>query len=166
MGPRKSMNSSRQVAQLLLLVFGLFELFAQLAAAQSDSTPRSTSKKQDDTELVRMWQQGKDKDPAGWAKSILEAQEALAMFGYGTTFTARLDDQTQGALRRYQARNNLAVTGDLDFKTWRRILDDNIALTADIPLGPGYRFNDSNWNNIFTANGIWLEQGQEPQAST
>jgi hypothetical protein len=113
-----------------------------------------------------MWQEVKDKDPAGWAKSILEAQEKLATFGYGTTFTAKLDDQTKEALRSFQKRNELPITGDLNFNTWSRIQDDDLALKRDIPIGPPYLFNDSDWNNVFTAEGVWLEQGKDPDANT
>src|SRR4030095_15633016 len=158
--------SSRQVACLLLSILPLVVPFAQLSLAQSKATARLTSTKAADTDLVRMWQEVKDKDPAGWAKSILEAQEKLATFGYGTTFTAKLDDQTKEALRSFQKRNELPITGDLNFNTWSRIQDNDLALKRDIPIGPPYLFNDSDWNNVFTAEGVWLEQGKDPDANT
>jgi peptidoglycan hydrolase-like protein with peptidoglycan-binding domain len=166
MSSLKHNSIARQLARSTLCFLPLVAPFVQLSLGQSKSSLKLTSKKDRDTELVRMWKEVKDKDPAGWANSVLEAQERLARFGYGTTFTAKLDDKTKEALRRFQARNNLPVTGDLDFDTWSHIQDDDIALNRVIPMGPAYLFNDSDWNNIFTAEGVWLEQGKEPDATT
>jgi len=112
----------------------------------------------------------KEKDPAGWSKlraqEILDAQEDLARFGYGTVFTAILDEKTMEALRTYQKRSGLPVTGDADAATLRRLMEDKAELERHIPLGPVYSFDDSNWNDFVTIDGSWFEQGKEPDAKT
>jgi hypothetical protein len=121
-------------------------------------------------ELEHSWKELRAKDPAAWnkfkASLLLDAQKALAEFGYGTVFTAALDDKTQEALRTYQRRNGLPVTGDMDGRTWVRLQEDKSALGQDIPLGPLYMFSDSDWNNFVKVEGAWLEQGKEPDAAT
>src|SRR5580704_2054408 len=133
-------------------------------ASQSSQTPSSTQKGAD-KELEESFNEIR-KDPRSWAQSLLESQESLAKFGYGTLFTGKLDDRTKEALRAYQGKNHLPATGDLDFATWKRIQHDGISLEADIPIGPMYVFNDSDWDNVVTAQGIWLEQGKEPTSET
>jgi hypothetical protein len=120
----------------------------------------------DGRESERAWNVMKQKDPSGWAQTVLESQESLAKFGYGTLFTGRLDDRTKGALRAYQNRNVLPPTGELDYATWMRIQLDSAALRPDIPIDPMYMFSDSDWDNVLTAEGVWLEQGKEPTDKT
>jgi len=133
---------------------------------QEKSTSPAFGIEPQDKELEKMWNEAKQKDPQGWARSVLDAQENLAKFGYGTLFTAKLDEKTKEALRAYQRRNSLPATGDLDFATWSQIQHDSAALWLDIPLGPPYMFNDVDWDSVFTVEGIWLEQGKEPSEST
>lgn len=137
-------------------------LFALLLSARGYPQQR-TSPKQVDRELEQAFSEIKQ-DPKSWAQSVLDAQEALGRFGYGTLFTAKLDERTQEALKSYQHHNGLPATGELDFATWLQVQHDENALTADIPLGPLYIFNDSNWDNALTTQGIWLEQSKEPSA--
>jgi Putative peptidoglycan binding domain len=112
----------------------------------------------------------KEKNPAAWnklrAQEILDAQETLASFGYGTIFTATLDEKTAEALRNYQTRSGLPVTGDVDTATLRHLTEDKLELERHIPLGPAYMFNDSDWDNFLTADGAWFEQGKEPDSKT
>lgn len=112
----------------------------------------------------------KEKDPAEWnklhAQDILDAQETLASFGYGTTFTATMDEKTTEALRAYQEKSGLSVTGDVDTATLRRLTSDKAELERHIPLGPVYMFNDSGWNEFVTIEGSRFEQGKEPDAKT
>ena len=120
-------------------------------------------------ELEHDWKELQAKDPAAWDKAkaafLLDAQKALAEFGYGTVFTATLDDRTKEAIRKYQERSGLTLTGDLDSRTWIRLQDDQRALHADIPLGV-YMFLDTDWNSSVRVRGVWLEQGKEPDANT
>ena len=132
--------------------------------SQTSQAP-SPSQKAADRELEESFNEIR-KDPRSWAQSLLEAQESLAKFGYGTLFTAKLDDRTKEALRAYQEKNHLTATGDFDFATWMRILDDERSLTADVRIGPAYLFNDKDWENVVTVQGVWLEQGKEPTSAT
>jgi len=132
--------------------------------SQSSQAPSSTQKATD-KELEESFNEIR-KDSRSWTQSVLETQESLAKFGYGTLFTAKLDDRTKEALRAYQQRNHLTATGDLDFTTWVRIQDDEGALTAGIHIGPAYLFNDKDWENAVIVQGVWLEQGKEPTSAT
>ena len=120
-------------------------------------------------ELEHNWKELRVKDPAAWdqfkASIVLQTQEDLAEFGYGTVFTAALDDKTKGALRKYQDRSGLPVTGDLDERTWVRIQDDKSALHPDITFGM-YSFLDSDWNSSVRVRGAWVEDGKEFDANT
>jgi hypothetical protein len=112
----------------------------------------------------------KEKDPATWnrlrAQDILDAQEALASFGYGTVFTATLDDKAVEALLLYQKRSGLPVTGDVDTATVQRLTEDKAELGRHIPLGPIYTFTDPDWDNLVTIEGTRVEQGKELDART
>lgn len=125
---------------------------------------------QQPSQLEQDWKEMQRKDPAAWGKfkasMVLDAQQALAEFGYGTVFTSVLDDRTQEALRNYQRRSNLPVTGDVDAATWTQLKKDESALEPQIMMGPLYTFSDSEWNNYVRVQGVWLEQGKEPDAST
>jgi peptidoglycan hydrolase-like protein with peptidoglycan-binding domain len=100
------------------------------------------------------------------AAEVFDAQETLAKLGYGTVFTAILDNKTQEALRAYQRRNGLPVTGDLDAPTSECLFKDNLALDTRISfLLPNYLFDDSNWNMFVWAKGVWVEQGKESDTS-
>jgi Putative peptidoglycan binding domain len=131
--------------------------------------PLSTDQEGRAKEMEQQWKELRAKDSAAWdkfkASLVLDAQEAFAEFGYGTVFTATLDDRTKEALRKYQGRSGLAVTGDLDARTWIRLQDDKSALHTDIPLGV-YMFLDSDWNSWVRVRGDWLQQGKEPDANT
>lgn len=100
------------------------------------------------------------------AQEILDAQEALASFGYGTIFTATLDEKTTEALRNYQTRSSLPVTGDVDTATLRHLTEDKLELERRIPLGPVYIFGDSDWGSFVTVQGALFEQGKEANAKT
>lgn len=145
-----------------LAVFSFLFLAGQ---AYSQRATRQPSSNQVDKDLEKSFNEAK-RDPKSWVQSVLDAQEALGKFGYGTLFTGKQDDRTKDALRSYQSRNNLAATGDLDYSTWMQLQRDKAALTRDIPIGPPYMFNDSEWNRILTAEGVWLEQGKEPNSDT
>jgi hypothetical protein len=112
----------------------------------------------------------KQKDPAAWnrmrALDILQAQEILATFGYGTLFTATLDERTAEALRKYQARNGLPVTGDVDDATLRSLNENKLELQRDVPLAPRYSFGDFPSTGFVTVTGVRLQQGKEPGANT
>lgn len=142
-----------------------FLLLSTAASTHSQQVGSRSLSKQVDKKIEESFNTIK-KDPKSWAQSVLEAQEALGKFGYGTLFTGKVDDRTKDALRAYQNRNSLRATGDLDYSTWVQIQRDSAALTPEIPIGPMYMFNDSDWDNILTAEGVWLEQGKEPTAST
>jgi peptidoglycan hydrolase-like protein with peptidoglycan-binding domain len=75
---------------------------------------------------------------------VLAAQQGLGQFGYGTVFTAILDAKTQEALRSYQRRNGLPVTGDMDGPTWAHLQEDKSALEPKMTMGPLYMFLDSD----------------------
>jgi hypothetical protein len=148
------------VAFVLWFCLGVANVTCLAQAMQTIASPEQNR------ESEKIWNDAKRTDPKGWASSVLQAQEDLARFGYGTVFTAELDDKTKEALRAYQSRNKLPPTGELDFATWRQMEQDSTALMPDIPLGPIFLFNDSAWDNIVTVEGIWLEQGKAPTAIT
>ena len=151
-------------AKRLCFRAALCALFAFPLSAQGYPQER-TSPKQPDRELEHAFGEIK-KDPKSWAQSLLDAQEALGRFGYGALFTAKLDERTQEALKSYQHHNNLPATGELDFGTWLQLQHDENALTPDIPIGPLYIFNDSDWDNVLTTQGIWLEHDKDPSPET
>lgn len=133
----------------------------------------STTAKSRDQErraLQQAWRDLQRKDPAAWAKQkadlVFDAQQTLAKFGYGTLFTAILDERTRDALRSYQRRNGLPVTGDVDGPTWFQLQDDSSALEPHMAIGPLYVFLDSDWDNFVRVEGAWLEQGKKPDANT
>lgn len=117
---------------LCLAVVFLFTVCTSSSFAQSDPAHPKVKQERaakDSQQLLNEMQEKneqylkdlKEKDPAAWdklrAREILDAQEALASFGYGTIFTATLDEKTVEAIRSYQTRSGLPVTGDVDTAT-------------------------------------------------
>lgn len=159
------MTQRNKLIAAMPLLCVLLLLVGQISFAQGKSKGPDSGRGTQDKELEQIWSEVR-KDPKGWASSVLEAQEDLAGFGYGTIFTAKLDDRTKEALRAYQAHNSLPINGDLDYATWTQVQHDSAALNPATPLGPTYMFNDSDWDNVLTVEGVWLEQGKEPSEST
>ena len=160
-----------------IVLFGA--LFAASSFAQSDSagpkakqggatkdSQQALNEKQEENEQYYegLKKELKEKDPAAWnrlrAQEILDAQEALASFGYGTIFTVTLDEKTREALRNYQTRSGIPVTGDVDTATRRRLTEDKSELERRIPLGPVYIFGDSDWNSLVTVEGFCLSRAR------
>jgi hypothetical protein len=151
-------------------------LFAPPYLAQSSDPHAKPKQDQQQTQhdlqkkAAQYLNEWKEQDPAAWnilrAQEILDAQETLASFGYGTTFTATLDEKTTEALRSYQKRNGLPATGDADTATLQRLTGDKAALERHIPVGPVYMFDDADWKNFIKVEGAWFEQGKEPDAKT
>jgi Putative peptidoglycan binding domain len=156
-------HSMRQIATLVFFASLPVMSFAQGMPLRQDQEKQAL-------QLEHDWKEIRKTDSAGWdkfkASQVLDAQQALAQFGYGTVFTAALDDRTQEALRNYQRRNGLPATGDVDARTWVQLQEDKNALKPEIPLGPLYEFLDSDWNNSVKVEGVWLDQGKEPDAKT
>src|ERR1700730_11527021 len=146
----------------LLVLLGIRLGLAQEAPVRTPISQQSA----DNRELEHAWNGMKQKDPSGWAQTVPESQKSLAKFGYGTLFTGKLDDRTKDAVRAYQNRNKLSPTGDLDYATWTQIQLDNAALVPEIPVGPMYVFNDSDWDSVLAHEGVWLEKGREPSDKT
>ena len=96
------------------------------------------------------------------AADILDAQETLARLGYGTIFTAALDEKTREALKLYQERSGLPTTGELDARTSLRLFKDEVALKPPSDIPPRYSFGDSNWNDFFWATGVWTSDAKRP----
>jgi peptidoglycan hydrolase-like protein with peptidoglycan-binding domain len=55
------------------------------------------------------------------AESMKQIQTALARHGVKTPVSGELDEETQAALRRFQAKENMAKTGMADYDTLRRL---------------------------------------------
>jgi hypothetical protein len=86
-------------------------------------------------------------------KMVLMAQVTLGRFGYGTKFTAVLDQATQEALRTYQAYKGIPVSGQLDSLTFFALTDDDkIADQHFVDFGD-YQFL---WRDgYFSGTGAW-----------
>lgn len=162
-----------------IVLFGAFLITSSFA--QSDSLRPKAKQEGTTNDPPHLWNETqekndqylkdlKEKDPSAWnklrAQEILDAQEALASFGYGTIFTASLDEKTAEALRKYQARSGLPATGDVDTATTQRLMEDRAELERHIPVGPVYMFHDSHWNEFVSVEGLWLGQGKVPDAKT
>src|SRR6266404_645260 len=152
----------------LMVIAACFVFSAQVTIAQKASTE---DRQQQDLKLFeKEWKEMQQKDPVGWtefkASLVLDAQQSLAKFGYGTVFTSVLDDRTREALRSYQQHNGLPASGDVDVRTWMRLRDDDSTLASAPPFLPPFMFLDSEWNDFVKVEGVWLEQGKEPDAAT
>jgi hypothetical protein len=91
--------------------------------------------------------------------SIVQAQKALAQFGYGVRFTGKMDEQITQALRQYQQRSTLPITGDLDPATQERLRRDQDAITE--PVVPTAPLDVSISGTLLSAEGVWVKQGTD-----
>ncbi len=88
---------------------------------------------------------------------ILQAQMRLGAWGYGIKFTAKADPETAAAIRLYQKRNGLAVTGRLDGLTVLRMEADEKEI-AEPPFSlPPFYFLDEQFTYLFGAEGVFRD---------
>jgi hypothetical protein len=65
---------------------------------------------------------------------VRELQYRLRWAGvYGGPVTGYFGDQTTGAVKRFQRRSNLRVTGTANFETWAKLIRKTIQARGDIP---------------------------------
>jgi hypothetical protein len=110
------------------------------------------------------------KEPPKAAKShrvnlILMCQETLAEFGYGTKFNGELDTATKEAIREYQRRNGLAITGDLTAELLAQLHLDKEALKAPTALAPLSVYIKGWDSGTVVAEGNWFEVGTNDRIS-
>jgi Putative peptidoglycan binding domain len=77
----------------------------------------------------------------------------LGQFGYGTLFTATLDDRTREALRAYQQKKGLPISGDVDPITYYWVTRDSDAADRRVTFLPAFAlfFHD----DYASADGAW-----------
>lgn len=94
--------------------------------------------------------------------AVLLVQQALAEFGYGVRFTARMDEQTKSAVTEYQRHSGLRVTGEVDGETLKRIQEDLLAIRLPNSMCQLFLFI-SDASSV-GAKGIWLPRGSNPNS--
>jgi hypothetical protein len=68
----------------------------------------------------------------------IHSQVILGRFGYGTLFTGALDDRTRDALRGYQAKKGLPISGDIDPITYYWLTRDDDAADKRVTFLPAF----------------------------
>lgn len=96
--------------------------------------------------------------PEEYRTLVLGTQIFLGRFGYGVgPFTGEADQTTKRALREYQRDAGLPETGELDYRTLKRLTDDNKTLDQAIPFLPQYAFTNQN-DHVVSAQGTWARE--------
>jgi putative peptidoglycan binding protein len=141
-----------------------------LAAAQRTAAQAHIPLKvKEDPAFKAEWEKVRNSDPKAFEKQkdqfTLMAQMDLAEMGYGTSFTANLDEGTKEALRAYQALRGLPETADVDPLTIDQLrADEGLLHREELFLSP-FQFIAAGWDQGgFTSIGSWLEDGAaEPE---
>ncbi len=90
-------------------------------------------------------------------QSVFEAQIALARQGISAgSIDGAIGSQTRAALRAWQHRENLSVTGELDAATKSALLLTPPALT-------NYTVTSDDLARLLPLGGTWLEKSQQPR---
>ena len=87
---------------------------------------------------------------------IMVAQMLLGRFGYGVgPFDGRFDDKTRRAIKYYQESNKLPGTGELDYRTLKKLTHDADWLDQ-LPVSlPPAVFVADRWDASVSAGGTW-----------
>ena len=95
------------------------------------------------------------------------AQMLLGRFGYGAgPFDGRFDDKTRRATKYYQEFNKFSATGELDYRTLKKLMDDSgwlEQLSVHLPSGT---FADEKWDTAVSATGTWVTVESRPASSS
>jgi hypothetical protein len=79
--------------------------------------------------------------------------------------SGKLDERTKQALKEYQKRRGLEMTGDINPETWKKIFSDmNVVDTPIIGLGIGFHLFTDFWDSYITASGTWIFEDGTAQA--
>jgi Putative peptidoglycan binding domain len=154
----------------LVFTAGLTLMLASNAshAQQAQQVPKTTTEpgylqalnpaeRKDYEALKADWEKHQKTDPKGFKKLrsqvTLHSQMVLGRFGYGTLFTGGMDDRTQDALRAYQTKKGLPISGDVDPITYYWLTRDDDAAEKRVTFLPAFSlyFHD----DYVSADGAW-----------
>ncbi|MDQ6735198.1 MAG: peptidoglycan-binding protein [Nitrospirota bacterium] len=95
-------------------------------------------------------------NPRERRRLIMVAQMLLGRFGYGVgPFDGRFDDKTRRAIKYYQEFNKLPGTGELDYRTLKKLTEDADWLDQlQVQLPPSV-FLGGTWEASVSATGTW-----------
>ncbi len=95
-------------------------------------------------------------NPKERRRLIMVAQMLLGRFGYGVgPFDGRFDDKTRRAVQYYQESNKLSGSGELDYPTLKKLLQDADWLEQlPVQLPPAV-FAGDGWEASVSASGTW-----------
>ena len=95
-------------------------------------------------------------NPKERRRLIMVAQMLLGRFGYGVgPFDGRFDDKTRWAIKYYQESNKLPETGELDYRTLKKLIEDSDWLEQFPVQLPPSVFAGDWWDASVSASGTW-----------
>jgi peptidoglycan hydrolase-like protein with peptidoglycan-binding domain len=96
-------------------------------------------------------------NPKERRRVIVVAQMLLGRLGYGIgPFDGRFDDKTRRATKYYQEVNKLSATGELDYRTLKKLMDDS-TMIEQLPVQlPPATFTGDKWDTAASAGGTWI----------
>ena len=102
-------------------------------------------------------------DPVQQKQLLLGIQLALGSFGYGTgPFNGVLDQKTKAAIRAYQKIRGIKQSGEVDYLTMKKILDDYQVNTKFIPYLSPFKVFTELWDSGYVkAEGTWIIEQDE-----
>ncbi len=139
---------------LVSFVFNMAPHSARAADPPTASAPTSASamKKQAEQELEAMRNKPKE-----FRTLITGVQIFLGRLGYGVgPFNGKLDEKTKQALTTYQKKTGLAVTGDINFETLKRLTEDDQVLNRIVPYLPPFESRKDEEDQWVDVQGSWM----------
>jgi hypothetical protein len=152
-----------QTAALIFLLVSINGQAQQAQQAPGTSTEPTyvqaltPAERKEYEELKADWEKHQKSDPKAFkklrAQATLHSQMILGRFGYGVLFTGILDDRTRDALRSYQEKKRLPVSGDVDPITYYWLTRDADASDKRVTFLPAFSlfFRD----DYVSADGAW-----------
>ncbi|HZT35918.1 MAG TPA: peptidoglycan-binding domain-containing protein [Nitrososphaera sp.] len=127
----------------------------------------SQSERKNYEDLKADWEE-KKADPTAFkkmrARITLQCQMILGRFGYGTMFTSVMDSRTQGALRAYQSKNGIPMSGDVDPLTYYYLTRDDDAADKQATVLPAFYFT---YSEVYaSAIGAWDRMNTSDESIT
>ncbi len=123
-----------------------------------DNRPaKNLSKDKEDEVGQKEFEQMKKNKPKDYQQLVMSIQAVLGRLGYGTgPFTGIMDEKTRTAIQKYQSNAGLKQSEDLDYLTFKKLMDDMEATEA-LPVGlPSLSVYVDMWNDFASAQGTWV----------
>lgn len=165
-GREKIMKRSLSLISLFLIVIvGL--VWFNITAMQVEALNVGDDKANEKLEYQKNLEQLKKENPEQYEENLREItlamQILLGQLGYGVEFNGVLDNRTTQAIREYEEKREIPVTGNpLSLETIDCFMKDSEFLEKKPIILPKFDFSEDHWEDgYFSAKGTWIMDNEK-----